>query len=38
VYVKYRDAAGNESNIYVATIYIGTGPIYQSFFLPYVNK
>ena len=38
VYVKFRDAYGNESELAVATIYIGTGPLYQSFFVPVVNK
>jgi hypothetical protein len=38
VYVRYRDAAGNESDTYVATIYVGTGPIFTSMFIPMVSK
>jgi hypothetical protein len=38
VYVKFRDAYGNESELAVATIYIGTGPLYTSTYLPMVRK
>jgi len=38
VYVRYRDAAGNETDTYVATIYVGTGPIFTSMFIPMVSK
>ena len=38
VYVRYRDAAGNETDTYVATIYMGTGPIFTSMFIPMVSK
>jgi hypothetical protein len=38
VYVKYRDALNNESDIYVATIWVGSGPGLQPIFLPLVSK
>jgi hypothetical protein len=38
VYVKYRDAYGNQTDLIVGTIYVGTGPIYSSFYLPMVSK
>jgi hypothetical protein len=38
VYVKYRDAAGNESAVYPATIYVGSGPGIFRLFTPLITK
>jgi hypothetical protein len=38
VYVKYRDAAQNESEVYAASIWIGEGPGAQVQFLPIVSR
>ncbi len=38
VFVKYRDAAGNESEIYASTIYVGSGPGINRSFLPLVER
>jgi hypothetical protein len=38
VYVKYRDALNNESDTYVATIWVGSGPGLQPIFLPLIGK
>jgi Mg-chelatase subunit ChlD len=36
VYVRYRDAVGNESDTYVATIWVGSGPGLNPIFLPII--
>ena len=38
VYVKYRDAVGNESDTYAATIWVGRDPALKILFLPLVRK
>jgi len=38
VFVRYRDALGNESETYVATIWIGRNPSLMEFFLPVVTR
>jgi hypothetical protein len=38
VYVKYRDAVGNESDVYVATIWVGSGPGSLPIYLPLVVR
>jgi Mg-chelatase subunit ChlD len=38
VYVKYRDALNNESETYVATIWVGSGPGLLPTYLPLVSK
>jgi hypothetical protein len=38
VFVKYRDAAGNESRVYPATIYVGMGPGLYRVFTPLIAK
>ncbi len=38
VFVKYRDALGNESPVYVATIYVRSGPGIQVQFLPIIRR
>jgi Mg-chelatase subunit ChlD len=37
VFVKYRDADGNESDVYSATIHVGHGPG-ESLYLPVIHK
>ncbi len=39
VFVKYRDAAGNESQVYAATIHVGQGsPGLHSLYLPVIRR
>jgi hypothetical protein len=38
VYVKYRDAVGNASETYVATIWIGQDPAAKALYLPVVPR
>ncbi|MGD8751304.1 MAG: VWA domain-containing protein [Anaerolineales bacterium] len=38
VYVQYRDAAGNESDVEVATIHVGSGPGIESIYLPVISR
>jgi hypothetical protein len=38
VFVKYRDSAGNESPVYPATIYVGSGPGMMRLFTPLIMK
>jgi hypothetical protein len=38
VYVKYQDAVGNESEVYVATIWVSSGPGISQIYLPIVKK
>jgi hypothetical protein len=38
VFVKYRDAVGNESETYAATIWVGRDPSIKTVYLPMVNK
>lgn len=38
VYVRYRDATGNQTPVYAATIWVGEGPGINYTFLPAVNK
>jgi len=38
VYVKYRDAYGNESAVYPATIYVGSGPGMRLLYLPIIPE
>ncbi len=38
VFVKYRDAVGNESEVYVATIWVGSGPGFLPLYLPIIKR
>jgi len=39
VFVKYRDAAGNESEVYAATIHVGPGsPGLHAVYLPVIRR
>lgn len=38
VYVRYRDALNNESDTYVATIWVGSGPGLQPIYLPMIQR
>ncbi len=38
VYVRYKDAIGNVSDTYVATIWVGSSPFMQPLFLPLIQR